>query len=180
MKLETARNLIRARIRLRKWQPGRWIKLASNVTFSPPKDSIIILGDRVSIGRGCSFIFRHEGVPIVLSIGDNTYVQGGSELHIARSLIIGRDCAISWDVQILGTDYHEIIQEDGTSGPVSKPITIGDRVLIGSGARILKGAHIGSDSVVGAGAVVTGTFPPNSLIAGNPAELVKPIRGWRL
>ncbi len=59
---------------------------------------------------------------------------------------------------------------------ISEPITIGDDVWIGVGAIILKGVNIGNGSIVAAGSVVTsGTFPDKSLIAGNPAKIVKSL-----
>jgi acetyltransferase-like isoleucine patch superfamily enzyme len=60
--------------------------------------------------------------------------------------------------------------------PPSSPIVIGDNVWIGTRVLILKGARIGSNSVIAAGAVVVaGEYPPNSLIAGNPARVVKQL-----
>ncbi|WP_440444150.1 acyltransferase [Phascolarctobacterium sp.] len=49
---------------------------------------------------------------------------------------------------------------------------IGDNVFIGMNATILMGAHIGDNSIVGAGAVVGGKYPDNSVIAGNPASVI--------
>lgn len=56
------------------------------------------------------------------------------------------------------------------------PIEIGDDVWVGANATILKGARIGSGSIVAAGAVVTaGEYPPRSVIAGNPARVIKSL-----
>ena len=53
------------------------------------------------------------------------------------------------------------------------PVKIGDNVWIGMGAVILKGVTIGDNSVVAAGAIVTKSIPANTIVAGNPAEVVK-------
>jgi len=49
---------------------------------------------------------------------------------------------------------------------------IGDNVFIGMNATILMGAHIGNNSIVGAGAVVSGSYPDGMVIAGNPAKVI--------
>lgn len=54
-----------------------------------------------------------------------------------------------------------------------RPIKIGRRCFIGGGATILPGVTIGDESIVGAGAVVTADVPPNTIVAGNPARIVR-------
>jgi maltose O-acetyltransferase len=87
---------------------------------------------------------------------------------------IGKDCLIGTSLQIYDTDFH-------TTDPalrhkeVPKPcrVIVGDNVFIGSDVTILKGVHIGNNCVVGAGSVVTKSFPDNLLIAGNPASKIR-------
>jgi acetyltransferase-like isoleucine patch superfamily enzyme len=55
------------------------------------------------------------------------------------------------------------------------PVRIRDNVWIGMGAVILKGVEIGENSVVAAGAIVTKSVPPNVVVAGNPAVVVKQL-----
>ncbi len=55
------------------------------------------------------------------------------------------------------------------------PVEIGDNVFVGMGARILKGARIGDDAVIGAGSVVTGEIPAGVVAAGNPARVVREL-----
>src|SRR6201981_1609889 len=58
------------------------------------------------------------------------------------------------------------------------PVKIGDNVWIGMNAVILKGVMIGENSVVAAGSVVTKSVEPNTVVAGNPAVVMKDFQGW--
>ncbi len=89
------------------------------------------------------------------------------------NVTIGSDCAISWDVTIMDTDYHSI---EGNSDTAS--VTIGNKVWIGCKATILKGVTIGDGAVIAAGALVTRDVPPNSVVAGVPAKVVKSNIHW--
>ena len=106
-----------------------------------------------------------------LTVGKNTFINTGSQIACWNRIRIGSDCAIGIDVIIRDTDGH---------GKEGKPVIIHDHVWIAARVIILKGAEIGENSIVGAGAVVTGKkYPPRSLIVGNPAVVVrKQIDDW--
>ena len=59
----------------------------------------------------------------------------------------------------------------------AKPISIGKNCFIGCNSIILKGTTLGDGCVVGAGAVVSGQFPDNSIIVGNPGKVIKRVGG---
>jgi acetyltransferase-like isoleucine patch superfamily enzyme len=101
-----------------------------------------------------------------ISIGNGTYLNRGVEVVAAQSVTIGRDCMIARDAIIMDTDQHEL----PGSGLKAAPVTIGDRVWIGARAIVLKGVTVGSDSVIGAGSVVTRDVPAGGVVAGVPAR----------
>jgi virginiamycin A acetyltransferase len=101
-------------------------------------------------------------------------------------LVIGRFCQFADGVQIITASANHrydgltsfpffIFGGDAASMPGPGPDTvIGNDVWIGQGARILPGARIGDGVIVGAGAVVAGEVPAYSIVAGNPARIVRP------
>ena len=90
-------------------------------------------------------------------------------------MLIGAGC------KIYDTDFHpkEPVFRYGEDADISKtttkPILIEDGVFIGGHSIILKGTHIGKNSIIGAGSVVTGEIPPNQIWAGNPARFIRKI-----
>jgi acetyltransferase-like isoleucine patch superfamily enzyme len=91
------------------------------------------------------------------------------------SITIGARCAISWDVQVLDTDYHELVGSEPT-----RPVVIGDDVWIGARAVILKGVTIGDGAVVSAGAMVRENVPARALVGGVPARVLRSDVDWVL
>ncbi len=97
-------------------------------------------------------------------------------LRCTEKITIGEDVAISHNVTIMDSDAHEII---GNRHPKTQPVTIGNHVWIGTGAKILKGVTIGSGAVVAAGAIVTRNVPENCVVAGVPARVIKRGIQWK-
>jgi len=109
-----------------------------------------------------------------LEIGD--YSGIGINAQISRDVVVGKYVMMAPDVVILTTGHaHSKIdcpmQMQGHLP--TKKVTVEDDVWIGQRAIILPGVTIGRGSIVGAGSVVTKSFPPYSIIGGNPAKLLK-------
>ncbi len=142
---------------------------------------IIRLGDHVTLSGKQVIIFgnRGEGTPL-LSIGHHTFLGHACILAISSSVTIGNHCLIASDVRISDYDGHPVdavARRTGLPSPPEgiRPVVIGDDVWIGNMATILKGVTIGDRSIVGAGAVVTRDVPPDVVVAGNPARIVKQL-----
>jgi acetyltransferase-like isoleucine patch superfamily enzyme len=97
----------------------------------------------------------------------DTYIDG-------RDVFIGKDVAIGPGVKII-TNRHNT--EDIWTWDDAKPVHIGDRCWIGANAVILPGVSLGPHTVVGAGAIVTKSFPHGyCVIVGNPAKKIKDLK----
>ncbi len=118
-----------------------------------------VLGD-VTLGAHASVwptaVLRGDSAPIV--VGENSNVQDGAVLHVDRGVpcTVGKRVAIGHRAVVHGATVH-------------------DDCLIGMGAIVLNGVVVGSGSIVGAGAVCTEgmIIPPNSLVVGVPARVVR-------
>jgi acetyltransferase-like isoleucine patch superfamily enzyme len=114
----------------------------------------------------------------VLSLGHG-YMNAGSQIRCMDRISIGDHCAIGRNVMIMDFDAHEITYEDGSQNRITAPVSIGKHVWIGAGATILKGVTIGDNAIIGAGSVVTKDVPPNVIVAGNPARIIRQGIQWR-
>jgi acetyltransferase-like isoleucine patch superfamily enzyme len=141
----------------------------------------IVIGNHVQLsGKSCfTFSNRHTRRP-ELSIGDHSFVGHQCSFRVARSLKIGRHCLIAGGVLIADYDGHPLdplkrrMNETIALSDI-RAVEIGDDVWIGAGATILKGVTIGSRSIIGAHAVVTRDVPADTIVAGNPAVVVKTV-----
>lgn len=130
----------------------------------------------------------NKGIVNLINRGNNNIITIGKDTSMEtvymvsmgcnNSIEIGKECMFSGDVEVWNTDSHLITDENGNALNPSKPVSIGDRVWVGKHVKILKGASIGDDSVLGMNAVVTHTVPSNSIAAGNPARIVKNGVKW--
>lgn len=170
------------------WGEGCFFETAQIFRFFRSRHNPgLVFGSNCSCYSGCSFSIGKEGK---CTVGDYTLLNGA--LVMAEELIeIGNYCIISWNVGIADSDFHPIdpaarlqdavaISPYGGNRPprppiATAPVRIKDNVWIGMGAVILKGVTIGENSVVAAGAIVTKDVPPNVVVAGNPAKIVKTL-----
>jgi acetyltransferase-like isoleucine patch superfamily enzyme len=125
---------------------------------------------RVAIGVGSRI---EVGPDACMDVGEGTYFSPNVRIIVSSGLTIGRGCAVGWDVQILDDDQHAF-RSGNRQRPRTAPVILGDRVWVGSKAMIFKGVEIADGCVVASGAVVTRSVDePNSLVAGNPASVVR-------
>lgn len=143
----------------------------------------IDIGCDVRLSGKSSVIFTScpEASPEV-RIGDGTFIGHNCRLNIASSVAIGRYCLIAGGVIIADNDGHPLDagrrrRNEPMSAESIRAVSIGDDVWIGAGAQVLKGVTIGDRSIVGAGAIVTRDVPPDVVVAGNPARIVKHLSG---
>lgn len=176
------------------YNEGTILSGSFNIRLDNPISNKIYL----KIGRDCiiggNFIFESEEGDI--SVGNHTYI-GGSTFISRKSINIGNNVTIAWGCTIYDHDSHSLDYfkrrkdiddelKDIKSGVSfiknkdwdcvnSKPIIIKDDVWIGMNVIILKGVTIGEGAIVGAGSVVTKDVPAWTVVAGNPAKVVKQI-----
>lgn len=138
----------------------------------------LTLGENARLNVGS---FRTYGGTFI-SIADNAELSLGSgflnnnaKISCFEKITIGEDVKISEEVIIRDSDNHSIIKEGYQK---TKPIHIGNHVWIGLRVTILKGVTIGDGAVIAAGAVVTKDVPPNTLVGGVPAAVIRENINW--
>ena len=111
-----------------------------------------------------------------IKIGNNVGISGAT-VYARESIEIGDNVLIGANTKIFDNDFHSLVVEeriaDDYSKLVTKPVKIGNNCFIGCNSIILKGTVLGDNCVVGAGAVVSGKFDDNNVIAGNPARAIR-------
>ena len=108
-------------------------------------------------------------------IGDHVYLNVLCTILDCNEVHIG-DHVMIWPAVQIYTPAHHLQAEPRNRGmEVASPITIEDNVWIGGAAVLLPGVSIGRNAVVGAGAVVTRDVPANTVVAGNPARVIREI-----
>lgn len=143
----------------------------------------------VTIGRNTSLGFRlaprfgfgeiliqAREQDAVIMIGEKSALTNNVSIIARNKIELGCHCLVGDRVTIMDADFHVIdpdirLKEGG--GGETAPVLIGDNCWIGTDALILKGVEVGEGSIIAPKSVVTKSFPARSVIAGNPACLIK-------
>ncbi|MBQ9991367.1 MAG: acyltransferase [Lachnospiraceae bacterium] len=174
-------------LKLTKVAYGKKLKLKGIPVIVNKKGARLSLGDNciikssllsnlVGLYSRTIIVTRVEGA--FIEIGNNVGISGAT-IYARSGITIGDHTNIGGNVKILDNDFHPIEVEARLADDKRKigtaPITIGKNCFIGCNAIILKGSELGDNCVVGAGAVVSGKFEANSVIAGNPAKVIRKL-----
>ena len=142
-------------------------------------EGVITIGKRVRLnsfpdGELYKTILMAHCKDSEISIGDHC-VLNGTIIHCRSKIIIGNYCMFGPGAKLVDNDSHRISIDifERRKAPVSLPIIIHNNVWVGMHSLILKGVEIGDNSIIAAYSVVTKDVPANTLVAGNPARIIK-------
>lgn len=130
-----------------------------------------------TIGRQskCRFIVKGN-----LIIG-NDVGMSSTVIVCHKKIIIGDNVLIGGNTVIYDTDFHSLNpkyrlnRDTDSKNTMQKDILIEKNVFIGAHTIVLKGTHIGMNSIIGAGSVISGAIPANEIWGGNPVKFIKKL-----
>ena len=136
----------------------------------------------LSIGKNCDLngFMEMSGNGNEIIIGNRTEISENVRLvaHGGKRIKIGEKCLIADFTDIRTTDSHSILNAEGDRINPDENIEIGDRVWLTREVMVLKGADIGSDTVIGPRSIITKKIPSNALAIGIPAKVVRTNITW--
>src|SRR5882757_5864776 len=149
----------------------------NRLTFNDADDVRALLSDLIGKKVHDSFLlippfYTNGGGDI--SIGRNDFVNQNCTFYDLGGLDIADDVMIGPNVSII-TSGHPVEPSRRRAFTIAKPIVIERNVWIAAGVTIIGGVTVGENSVVAAGSVVTKNVPPNTLVGGNPARVIRSI-----
>jgi acetyltransferase-like isoleucine patch superfamily enzyme len=156
---------------------GKNLILGDNVDINALSTDGINLGDHVSIARDsilfCTGVIAQKGTGI--TIGHRTGIGARAFLAGQGGITIGDDVITGPNIQVFSENHNfsDLSQTIKAQGVTKQATVIGNNCWLGGGVTILAGVTIGDGCVIAAGSVVTKSVPPNSIVAGVPAKVVK-------
>lgn len=124
---------------------------------------------------GTPTITGHGDIYRRLTVGRACWFNIGVLINLGADVTVGDRVALGHEVMIL-TDTHPIAGSERRAGPLfARPVSIGDGAWLGSRVLVLPGVAIGAGAVVAAGAVVTNDVPPDILVGGVPARMLREL-----
>jgi acetyltransferase-like isoleucine patch superfamily enzyme len=137
-------------------------------------NSVIHTMGNVVFLPGCKIV----AINGTLVVRDGAMIHAPTYIFVGKKVEIGERCLLARGITIMDTDWHKLAIADEKPKEQTKEVIIKDHCWIGQNAVILKGVTIGEGAVVGANSVVTRDVPPRTMVAGNPARVIKENVVW--
>lgn len=140
----------------------------------------LIITGKADIGRGCKISIGRDGI---LKLGENFTITGGTTLICQKEITFGDNCLLSWDILIMDTDFHRVINDRGNAINPDKAICIGNHVWIGCRNTILKGVTIADNTIISANSLITKSFRKGNCVIGGHgrnADILKDGVNWQM
>lgn len=134
---------------------------------------ILTIGNSVRLESRTRRIYFHVWPEGELTLGDGAAVNDGARIECMCAIRIGERVGIAFDAVIIDSDFHAI--HDRRMRPPGKPVVIEDDAWVAANAMIFPGVTVGEGAVVAGGAVVRHDVPPFTLVAGNPARVLRTL-----
>ena len=164
-------------------RPAKNVKFLGKVYLKDPNR--ILLGTNISFGDNLYLTawsqYSINKSKVLITIGDNCDFGAFNHITSTNNIIIGNNCLTGKWVTISDNNHGATILEDLRLPPLKRAVVskgtviIGDNVWIGDKATILGGVTIGESAVIAANSVVTKDVPAYSVVAGNPARVIKKV-----
>ena len=168
---------------------GKRLNVYTGMTLKKYKGAKVVIGDNFCFSSGSTINPISRNIKGCIFVNNNATLHIGNNVGISSACIwcdelikIGNHVKLGGDCLILDTHCHLLNYldrrtEEADRGQIrTKPVFIGDDVMIGTRSIILKGVHIGARSVIGAGSVVSKDIPEDSIAAGNPCKVIRNVR----
>lgn len=137
----------------------------------------IVVDGKVSFGSGSRISVAYGAK---LRIGNNFLLTGNSSIVCQKGITFGRDCLLSWEILIMDTDFHRIVNKQGEL--INKPssIHVSNHVWIGCRTTLLKGTVVPDNTVIAAGALITKPLTDSQHIYGGNNKKLKGNVNWKM
>lgn len=146
--------------------------------FKSPNSKILIgaqcafnksaFSNHIGLNHACILATHQQNASILIG---NRVGMSSTTINCWKSITIGDNVRIGANCTIMDADFH--LDDPRVGQP--KEILIEDNVWLGANVVVLKGVHIGNNTIVGMNSVVTKSIPANCIAAGNPCKIIKKI-----
>jgi acetyltransferase-like isoleucine patch superfamily enzyme len=151
--------------------------ILNRLTFNDADEVRALFSDLIGKKVDDSFLLIppfYTACGVDITVGRNVFVNQNCTFYDLGGLDIADDVMIGPNVSIITTG-HPIEPSQRRASVIAKPVVIERNVWIAAGAIIIGGVTVGENAVVAAGSVVTKDVPPNTLVGGNPARVIRSI-----